>query len=173
MRQMPSRQRSLDDLADVQWFADAVLARSNKIARDLGRGKLQPIFDVDERDGDVLWGLWIDGFAQAMELRPEAWAALAASGDADVAMALSSMVALIAVARSKSDLDCMQSKALEDQAPSGNHRSSSAASRRAYAEHRLSGKPANRGTRCEGRSPRPVSLRFGQGKQAILRMKKS
>jgi len=107
-----------DNPADVQWFADAVLARYNEIVRDLGRGKIQPIFDVDERNGDVLWELWIDGFAQAMELRPEAWAALAASGDADVELAFSSMSTLIAVARNESDLDSMQINALEDQAPS-------------------------------------------------------
>ena len=107
-----------DDPADVQWFADAVLARYNEIARDLGRGKLQPIFDVDERNGDVLWELWIDGFAEAMALRPEAWASLNASGDADATMALSSMSTLIAIARNESDLDSMQINALADGAPS-------------------------------------------------------
>lgn len=44
-----------DDPADVQWFAGAVIARYNEIARDFGRDKLQPIFDVDDRNGDVLW----------------------------------------------------------------------------------------------------------------------
>lgn len=107
-----------DDPADVQWFADAVLARYNEIARDLGRGKPQPIFDVDERNGDVLWELWIDGFAQAMDLRPKAWATLGASDDVDVATAISSIATLIAVARNESDLDSMQINALEDQGPS-------------------------------------------------------
>lgn len=103
-----------DDPADVQWFADAVLARYNEIARDLGRGKLQPIFDVDERNGEVLWELWIDGFAEAMGLRPEVWAALNASRDADVRMAIASMSTLIAVARNEGDLDSMQINALAD-----------------------------------------------------------
>ncbi|MES3101714.1 UPF0149 family protein [Sphingomonas faeni] len=49
-----------DDPLDVQWFADAVVARHAEIARDLARGKLRPIFDVDERNGDVLWELWIE-----------------------------------------------------------------------------------------------------------------
>jgi uncharacterized protein len=107
-----------DDPADVQWFADAVLARYNEIVRDLGRGKLQPIFDIDERNGDVVWELWIDGFALAMELRPDAWAALGVSGDADVEMAISRISTFIAVARNESDLDSMQINALEDQGPS-------------------------------------------------------
>lgn len=47
------------------------MARYDEIVRDLRRGKPQPIFDVDERNGDVLWELWIDGFAEAIEMRPE------------------------------------------------------------------------------------------------------
>jgi uncharacterized protein len=107
-----------DEPADVRWFADAVLARYNEIARDLGRGKPQPIFDIDERNGDVLWEMWIDGFALAMELRPDAWSTLALSADADVARAISRLTILIAVARNESDLDSMQINALEAQAPS-------------------------------------------------------
>lgn len=101
----------------MQWFADAVLARYNEIARDLGRGKPQPIFDVDERNGDVLWELWLDGFAEAMELRPNSWAALADGGDPDAADALSRLSVLIAAARDDSMLDSVEFNALEDQAP--------------------------------------------------------
>ena len=106
-----------DDPLDVQWFADAVMARHNEIARDLGRGKPQPIFDIDERNGDVLWELWIDGFAEAMEMRPENWAALADGDDLDAADALSRLSMLIAVARNESRLDSVQINALQDQAP--------------------------------------------------------
>jgi uncharacterized protein len=98
-----------DDPLDVQWFADAVMARYHEIARDLGRGKPQPIFDVDERNGDVLWEVWIDGFAEAMELRPDAWV------DADGAV--SRLSTLIAVARNESELDSVAINALQDRAP--------------------------------------------------------
>lgn len=107
-----------DDPLDVQWFADAVMARYNEIVRDLGRGKPQPIFDIDERNGHVLWELWVDGFAEAMEMRPESWAALADGDDLDTADALSGLSMLIAVARNESPLDSVQINALEDQAPS-------------------------------------------------------
>jgi uncharacterized protein len=106
-----------DDPLDVQWFADAVIARQNEIARDLGRGKPQPIFDVDERNGDVLWELWIDGFAAAMEMRPESWAAVADGNDPDAAAALARVSMLIAVARNESPLDSVQINALQDRAP--------------------------------------------------------
>ncbi len=58
---------------DVQWFVKAVAARRDEIARDLSRDKLQPILDVDERVGEVLWEYWVDGFSDAIALRPDAW----------------------------------------------------------------------------------------------------
>ncbi|MEG3175576.1 UPF0149 family protein [Sphingomonas sp. RB3P16] len=105
-----------DDPLDVQWFTDAVMARHAEIARDLGRGKPRPIFDVDDRTGDVLWELWIDGFAEAMALRPESWAAIARSGDASAAAALSRLSLLIAIARNESALDTIEINAIDDNA---------------------------------------------------------
>lgn len=103
-----------DDPLDVQWFADAVAARRDEIARHLSRGKLQPILDVDERDGDILWEYWIDGFAEAMALRPDAWEARDA-GSAWSA-ALERLATLIAIARNDSDLDSMAINAFQDRA---------------------------------------------------------
>ena len=106
-----------EDPLDVQWFTDAVMAQLNEIVRSLARGKLQPIFDVDERNGDVLWELWLDGFAQAMALRPDGWAALAAGEDTDAADAAEQLTMLIAVARNESSLDSVQINAVQDDAP--------------------------------------------------------
>lgn len=103
-----------DDPIDVQWFADAVMARHDAIVRDLDRGKLQPIFDIDERNGDVLWELWIDGFAEAMALRPDAWTA--PTDDASVVEARARLSLLIDVARQESALDSMEINALEVEA---------------------------------------------------------
>lgn len=104
-----------EDPLDVQWFVDAVTARCNEIVRDLGRGKPQPIFDIDERNGDVLWELWIDGFAEAMALRPEIWRAYGETMGAADAVARLSL--LIAVARNESDLDSLEINAFEERAP--------------------------------------------------------
>ena len=106
-----------EDPADLQWFADAVLARYNEIVRDLGRGKLKPIFDIDERNGETLWEFWIDGFAQAMDLRPDAWTALADNDDEDAADALSRLSLLVAVADGESELDSVQLDTVHDEAP--------------------------------------------------------
>lgn len=103
-----------EDPLDVQWFANAVAARRDEIARDLDRGKLQPLLDVDERDGEVLWEYWIDGFAEATALRPEAWESLA--DDANAAVPWSRLETLIAVARNESDLDSVAVNALQDRA---------------------------------------------------------
>jgi uncharacterized protein len=104
-----------EDPLDVQWFADAVAARRDEIARDLARGKLQPIFDVDERDGEVLWEYWIDGLTDAVALRPAAWDALA--DDPARAAPWSQLATLIAVAGNESDLDSVEINALQDRAP--------------------------------------------------------
>lgn len=103
-----------DDPLDVQWFADAVAARQHEIARDLRRGRLRPILDVDERSGEVLWEYWIDGLAEAMALRPDAWQALAA--DNRIAAALERLTLLIAVAREESELDSVEINALSNAA---------------------------------------------------------
>ncbi|RXD07586.1 YecA family protein [Sphingomonas sp. UV9] len=107
---------AFDDPLDVQWFVDAVMARHAEIARDLARGKLRPIFDVDERNGDVLWELWIDGFAEAMALRPDGWDAVANGDDPDAADAIERLSMLIAIARNESPLDSVEINAFEDRA---------------------------------------------------------
>lgn len=105
-----------EDPLDVQWFRDAVIARRDEIGRDLARGRLQPILDVDERNGDVLWEPWVDGFAEAMALRPDEWLALA-EGDEDAADAIATLSELIAVARGESELDTPAANALDASAP--------------------------------------------------------
>lgn len=107
---------AFDDPLDVQWFVDAVMARHAEIARDLARGKLRPIFDVDERNGDVLWELWIDGFAEAMALRPDSWDAVANGDDPDAADAIERLSMLIAIARNESPLNSVEINAFEDRA---------------------------------------------------------
>jgi len=103
-----------EDPLDVQWFAGAVAARRDEIARDLARGRLQPILDVDERDGEVLWEYWIDGFAEAIALRPEVWATLV--NDPARSLPWLRLATLIDVARNESDLDSMAINALQDRA---------------------------------------------------------
>jgi uncharacterized protein len=105
-----------EDPLDVQLFAEMVRARHGEILRDLGRGKLQPIFDVDERNGDVLWEEWIEGFAVAMDLRPEAWAALADASDPAIAAAAAYLRMLAEVTDGSTTLDSIEINAICDAA---------------------------------------------------------
>lgn len=107
---------SFDDPADARWFADAVSARLAEINRDLARDRLRPLFDGDDRTGALLWDIWVEGFAEAMDLRPQAWSALAAA-DEDADMALTQIALLIDVAFEESTLDSMEINALEAAAP--------------------------------------------------------
>jgi uncharacterized protein len=69
----------------------------NFLARDLD---YDPVFDCDF-DGSLMWEVWIEGFQRAIELQPEAWAAWAASSNADLSEAALGMERLIAIADGK------------------------------------------------------------------------
>ncbi|WP_240499898.1 UPF0149 family protein [Sphingomonas montana] len=104
-----------DDPIDVQMFADMVAARHQEVVRDLARGKPQPLFDIDERNGEVLWEIWIDGFAMGMEAHAEGWDAV--PGDGAAMAALSSLRTLVDVAGDAAELDSAEINALCDAAP--------------------------------------------------------
>jgi uncharacterized protein len=94
-----------------------VMARYNEIVRDLGRGKLQPIFDVDGRNGDVLWEMWVGGFQNAMALRPDSWSSITDSGDEAGRDALAEMLMFVGVANDESTLMSHEINDLSDEAP--------------------------------------------------------
>ena len=150
-----------EDPLDVQWFRDAVIARRDEIGRDLARGKLQPILDVDDRNGDVLWEPWVDAFAEAMALRPDEWQALA--DGAETADAVASLSELIAVARGESELDTPAVNELDAHAPAD----LAAAVLRLYAAGARSG-----GGVAAAAAPAPIKVgrnepcRCGSGKKS-------
>ena len=106
-----------EDPLDVQDFTVMLEARHAEVARDLGRGKVRPMFDVDPRNGELLWEPWIDGFATAMDLRPESWAAVAS--DAGATDSLGYLTTLIAVADDSTDLPSEEINGLYDGAAEG------------------------------------------------------
>lgn len=105
-----------EDPIDVQMFADMVLARYAEIVRDLGRGKFQPFFDIDDRNGDILWEMWIEGLALAIGLRPESWSALI-EADGPVATAASAMLLLVAITAEDTPLTSIEINTICDEAP--------------------------------------------------------
>jgi uncharacterized protein len=58
--------------------------------------RYRPLFPVDARNGDILWEIWIEGFAAALDLRPQAWQRLFdTDADAATPVAMRGMMALV------------------------------------------------------------------------------
>lgn len=107
-----------EDPIDVRLFAEMVQARHAEILRDLARGKPQPIFDIDDRTGEILWEEWIAGFEMAMLLHPDGWLEIADQDDPDATAALSAMLLLVDVAKDATGLPGPEINAICEDAPS-------------------------------------------------------
>lgn len=105
-----------EDPIDVQLFADMMQARLKEIERDLGRGKLKPLFDVDRRKGEIVWEDWMMGFAMAMDLRPDDWDVPTEAPLSDAAAARAELVTIVEVASDRSDLMADEINAICDTA---------------------------------------------------------
>lgn len=108
-----------DDARDMDWFVDQIMQHHDATTRTLDRrrGSFAPFLEEDPRNGDTLWELWIEGFEQAMALRPDSWDRIAASGDEPAVEALAGIATLVAIARDESDLDRAAIDALTQEAP--------------------------------------------------------
>ena len=60
----------------AQQIVELIMQHYNAVARALqnGRGEYTALFDVDTRNDDTLWEIWIEGFAHAISLCADAWA---------------------------------------------------------------------------------------------------
>ena len=76
-----------------------IMAHYNAVSRALlaGRGRYEVVYDVDTRNDDTMWEIWIEGFARAMALRPSSWDSIAAA-DRSTRAALAGLRALIEIA---------------------------------------------------------------------------
>lgn len=103
----PLNPAPFDDERDVQWFNDKILQHRDAVVAALakGTGRFAPVFDIDTRHDEILWELWIEGFARAVDLRPESWAQIDASDDRIAGEAFAGLLTLIAIADDSSDLE--------------------------------------------------------------------
>ncbi len=76
-----------------------IMAHYNAVSRALhaGRGRYEVVYDVDTRNDDTMWEIWIEGFARAIALRPSSWDSMAAA-DRGTRAALAGLKALIEIA---------------------------------------------------------------------------
>lgn len=100
------------DMGAFQHVLDLIMRHYNGILSALDQpGSFEPVFDIDTRNGDILWELWVEGFVEAMSLAPDGWRRLAASDDPECKAAMKGISKLIAIADGKSRLS--RSKAAE------------------------------------------------------------
>jgi uncharacterized protein len=104
---------------EAAWYNGLVIEHRDAIVRTLakGPGRYAPFFEVDVRHNEVLWEMWMEGFATAMTLRPESWAEFLQSGNEAAEEALKGMITLADIARDGSDLEREAIDALTEEAP--------------------------------------------------------
>jgi uncharacterized protein len=106
-----------DDVKQAQAISDLILGHYNDIIRQLDQGRYRPIFDLDT-DETILWEIWIEGFVEAMRLRPEAWLAWAHDNDADLQRAWFVLGRLGELTTNPNDIEPLDiDEELEDLAP--------------------------------------------------------
>ncbi len=84
------------DTAEAKTTIGAVMGHYNRVALELAEAPedYAPVLEIDPNGGDTLWEPWIDGFEQAMQLRPDAWEAIVLSDDEEASASISMIVAL-------------------------------------------------------------------------------
>lgn len=83
---------------ELERLVGLVMRLYNAIVRDLSRGRLAPLYDIDERNDDILWELWMAGFAKAIALRPDACDDVLESSDENAAAAMAGLMTMAVVA---------------------------------------------------------------------------
>jgi uncharacterized protein len=112
------QQPAFDNLDHANRVLGLIMEHYNSVARTLMErpDHYSPLFAVDERNGDILWELWIEGFEQAIKLHPAAWQKLL-NADAETAVAMHGMLALADIVRGNQHLPRTDSDALTATAP--------------------------------------------------------
>jgi uncharacterized protein len=103
---------------EAEQLIELIMQHYNSIVADLqrGAGHYSPLFDIDMRNDDVLWEIWIDGFDTARQLRANSWAEIHA-GDEKTRSAWVGLVTLVQIGRGESTLPKEQVDDLIAKAP--------------------------------------------------------
>ena len=111
-------QPAFDNLDHVNRVLGLVMEHYNDVARTLMErpDRYRPLFSVDERNGDILWELWIEGFEKVVKLRPLGWQKLL-NTDTGTAAAMRGMLTLVDVVSGDHHVPRKDSDALIATAP--------------------------------------------------------
>jgi uncharacterized protein len=107
-----------DNIAEVQTLVGLIMQHYNDVLQTLETpGHYVAIFDVDTRFDETIWELWIDGFARAMEMRPQGWIGIAESDDQEALLALTGIALLSDINTHDSDMTDEQIGAFDRDVP--------------------------------------------------------
>jgi uncharacterized protein len=108
-----------EDLDHANKILRLIMDHYNNIATSLlpDSGPYEPVFAHDQRNGDILWELWAEGFERAVNLAPECWLNIPESGDRDATSALAGLRSLIAINNQTSTLPQSEQDRLTEEAP--------------------------------------------------------
>ncbi|MGE5159706.1 MAG: UPF0149 family protein [Gemmatimonas sp.] len=111
-------QSAFDDLDHANRVLKLVMDYYNDVVLTLMRNteRYRPLFPIDRRNGDILWEIWIEGFAEAVRLRPAAWKKLLDAGD-ETAIAIGGLLMLVDVVHRDHELTEEELAKLTNAAP--------------------------------------------------------
>ena len=103
-REGPAEQSPLEDLDHANRLFGLIMDNYNDVVLTLMNRpeRYRALFPVDARNGDIIWEVWVEGFAAALSLRPAAWQQLL-DADRETANAMTGMLMLIDIVRGELD----------------------------------------------------------------------
>lgn len=105
-----------EDVEQAKLLTNLVMEHYNATITDISLGRYAPVFDVDPNADDTLWEFWIEGFEQAMTLRPQSWR-IYLNADEDTATAMAGLIMLIGVAEDESCVEKEELEGIHETAP--------------------------------------------------------
>jgi uncharacterized protein len=95
-----------------------VMGHYNHVALTLSEApdRYSPLFAEDDRNGDILWEIWMEGFERALEIRPTAWSPLLET-DAEVSEAVRGLLTLAEIARGDKRVSKSRQEEFQEMAP--------------------------------------------------------
>ena len=108
-----------DDMDAFQADMDCIMGHYNRVAKILTPPchTLETIYETDPNSDEILWEPWVDGFNQALELRPDAWDVIAASGNKELLSDLALLIMLQAFCLGELELSDDEIEDLDNEAP--------------------------------------------------------
>ena len=103
-REGQSEQSPLENLDHANRLFGLIMDNYNDVVLTLMNrpDRYRPLLPVDARNGDIMWEVWMEGFAAALALRPSAWEQLI-HADEETVDAMTGMVLLTDIARGELD----------------------------------------------------------------------